>query len=286
MAEPHLFIPPGSTSFGQGIRNISHNLYIRHLQCVLPAGSNATGPGTTLPFPAVNTLPPFLLPADDPARLRALDRYQLLDARREAILDEVVATTARLFRVRNAMLSLVEETTVLLKSPYQLPVDLERIPRQQSMCSATILQNDTAVFEDLEHHSAPGVDVSLILQLGLHFYAGHNLRTADGHNIGTLCLFDGPPRQFSSAERHLLAQLAGLAMHLLELRRTLGPHSGLTALLWETIYQGMGEQLARLTALIDQAVPASGILSAAVAQEAGSIVAGLDQLVAATLRRK
>ena len=237
------------------------------------------------PFPAVSILPASLLPPDDPARRRALDRYQLLDARREAILDEVVATTARLFRVRNAMLTIVEETTVLLKASYNLVPDLERLPRQQSLCSATIMQNDTAVFEDLEQNSAPGVDISLILQLGLHFYAGHNLRTADGHNIGTLCLFDGPPRQFSAAERHLLGQLAGLVMHLLELRRTLGPHSGLTALLWETIYRGMGEQLARLAALTRQGGPASGYLSPAVAAEAGLLVMGLDQLVAATLRR-
>lgn len=233
----------------------------------------------------MSDLPPSLLPADDPARLRALNRYQLLDARREAILDEVVATTARLFRVRNAMLTIVEETTVLFKAPYNLPPDLERLPRQQSLCSATIMQNNTAVFEDLQQNSAPGIDISLILQMGLHFYAGHNLRTADGHNIGTLCLFDGPPRQFPPAERHLLAQLASLTMHLLELRRTLGPHAGLTALLWETIYRGMGEELARLAALIERAVPASGYLSPAVAQEAGAIVAGLDQLVAATLRR-
>ena len=231
-------------------------------------------------------LPPSLLPADDPARLQALDRYQLLDARREAILDEVIAATARLFRVRNAMLTIVEETTVLLKAPYNLPADLERLPRQQSLCSATILHNETAVFEDLEQNSAPGIDISMILQLGLHFYAGHNLRTADGHNIGTLCLFDGPPRQFPSPERHLLGQLAGLAMHLLELRRTLGPHSGFTALLWETIYRGMGEQLAHLAALTEQAGPASGCLSPAVAHEAGLLVAGLDQLVAATLRRR
>lgn len=234
----------------------------------------------------MNTLPPTLVPDDDPARLRALARYQLLDARREAILDEVVATTARLFRVRNAVLSIVEETTVLLKAPYNLPPDLERLPRQQSLCSATIMRNDTAVFEDLQRNSAPDVDISQILQLGLHFYAGHNLRTADGHNIGTLCLFDGPPRHFSSTERHLLGQLAGLVMHLLELRRTLGPHSGLTALLWETIYRDMSEQLAYLVALTEQAGAASGPLSPAVADEAGRLVASLDQLVAATLRRR
>ncbi len=240
----------------------------------------------TNPALAVNTLPSSLLPADDAARLRALSRYQLLDARREAILDEVVAITARLFRVSNAMLSIVEKNTVLLKAPYNLPVDFERIPREQSMCSATILQHDTAVYENLTHGSAPGVDTSLILQLGLHFYAGHNLRTPEGHHIGALCLFDGPPREFSATERALLSQLAGLVMHLLELRRLLGPHAGITGLFWEVIYQGLSEQLARLSALIDNSVPASGFLPPAVAQEAGRIVAMLDDLVMATMRRK
>lgn len=234
----------------------------------------------------MTTLPATLLPADDAARLHALERYQLLEAHREKVLDEVVAITARLFHVSSAMLNIVEETTVLIKAPYNLPVDLTRIPRTQSLCSATILQTDTVVFEDLNQNSAPGVDISLILQLGLHFYAGHNLRTPDGHNIGSLCLFDGPPRHFPPAERHLLGQLAGLVMHLLELRRTLGPHSGLTALLWETVYRALGAQLNCLTALIDRAVPTTGHLTPALAEEAGTIVTALDQLVTATLRRK
>jgi hypothetical protein len=234
----------------------------------------------------LTALPDILLPADDVARLEALDRYQLLDAHREQILDDVVAATAQLFRVSNAMLTMVEGSTVLLKAPYNLPRPFERLPREQSLCTATILHNDTAVFEDLEQNSAPGVDISLILQLGLHFYAGHNLRTPEGYNIGTLCLFDGPPRHFSPNERHLLSQLAALVMHLLELRRIVGPHSGFTAMLWASIYRSMSEQLINLTKLAQPTTPADASLAPAVALEAGRIVANLDQLVAATLRRR
>lgn len=236
--------------------------------------------------PTLATLPNILLPADEAARLRALDRYQLLDAHREQILDDVVATTAQLFRVSNAMLSIVGKDQVLLKAPYNLPVPIEHIAREQSLCSATILHDETAVFEDLKQNSAPGIDISLILQLGLHFYAGHNLRTPDGYNLGTLCLFDGPPRQFPPAERHLLGRLAALVMHLLELRRLIGPHSGLTAMLWGTIYRSMSEQLAVLSGLSQHAASTQQQLDPAVAQEASTIVANLDQLVAATLRRK
>jgi hypothetical protein len=231
---------------------------------------------------------PNILPlAEEEDRLRALERYRLLDARREAILDDVVAATARLFHVSNAMLSIVEGTEVLIKAPYKLPIEIERVPRQFSLCSATVQQDDTAVFEDLNKGGAPGIDLTMILQLGLHFYAGHNLRTPDGHNIGTLCLLDGPPRHFALAERHLLGQLAGLVMHLLELRRTLGPHSGLTAMLWGAIYRSMSEQLASLNTLAERATSGSGTyhLTTAMAQQASTIVTSLDQFVAATLRR-
>ena len=228
-----------------------------------------------------------MIPANDAARLRALEGYQLLDARSEKVLDEVVAATARLFGVSNAMLSIVEKDEVLVKAPYNLPVVIERIPRTHSLCSATILQDGTAVFEDLNQASAPGIDISLLQQLGLSFYAGHNLRTPDGYNIGSLCLYDGPPRQFSEPEQALLATLAGLVMRLLELRRTLGAHAENTAVLWEPVYRAVGGQLARLTALAERTTPESGpvALTAAVTQEAEGIVGIIEQFVAATLKR-
>ena len=41
-------------------------------------------------------IPDSLIPTNNAAHFRALEDYQLLDARSEKILDEVVATTARL----------------------------------------------------------------------------------------------------------------------------------------------------------------------------------------------
>ena len=49
------------------------------------------------------------------------------------------------------------------------------------------------MYEDLNQASAPGVDISLLQQLGLSFYAGHNLRTPDGYNIGSLCVYEARP---------------------------------------------------------------------------------------------
>ncbi|MDO7852826.1 GAF domain-containing protein [Hymenobacter convexus] len=230
---------------------------------------------------------PSLIPANDAARLQALEGYQLLDARSEKVLDDVVAATARLFGVSNAMLSIVEKDEVLVKAPYNLPVAIERVPRNQSLCSATILQDETAVYENMNLASAPGVDISLLQQLGLSFYAGHNLRTPEGFNLGSLCVYDGPPRQFSPVERALLATLAGLVMRLLELRRTLGAHADSTAVLWTPVYGAIGGQLARLNALAERTTPPGGSaqLTDAVVAEVKAIAGTVDQFVAATLKR-
>jgi GAF domain-containing protein len=198
-------------------------------------------------------LDPSLLPPDETARLAALARYRLLDARSERVLDEVVAIAARLFRVTNAMLSIVEENTVLLKAPYQLPVDIERIPRHQSLCSATILQPGGVVYDDLSKNSDPRIDISLVQQLGMSFYAGHTLHTADGYHLGAICLFDDGPRSFSPAERLLLAHFGGVVMALLELRLALGADADTSFQLWEPIYGVIGSLLRRLEAVADQA---------------------------------
>ena len=232
--------------------------------------------------PTLPPLPAHLLPPDEAARQAALARYQILDARSEALLDEVVALAARLFGVSNAMLSIVEDSTVLVKAAYNLPVPVERIPRHHSLCTATILGAETVVYENLALASAPGIDIGLMQQLGLHFYAGHNLRTPDGFAVGTLCLYDGPPRAFLTPERALLAVLADVVMRLLELRRVLGAQHETSFGLWEPVYQVIGKQLGRLTAL---AHAANGQITATRTAEARAIATTLDQLVAATLKR-
>ena len=222
-----------------------------------------------------------LIPADDQARLEALGRYEVLDARSERVLDEVVALTARIFHVSNAMITLIEEHQALVKAPYNLPIPVERVPRANSLCSATILQDDTAVYENLAEAGPPHVDTSLVRQLGLNFYAGHNLRTPDGYNIGSLCLYDPAPRQFSDAERRLLAVLAGIVMRLLDLRLALGATPDTSFVLWEPVYGAIGGQLARLTALSTQvdAHPAAFL------EDAKAIAGIIDQFIAATLKR-
>ena len=66
---------------------------------------------------SLSSVPASLIPTNDAARLQALAGYKVLDARSEKILDDVVAATAQLFGVSNAMLSLIKRQRSAGESP-------------------------------------------------------------------------------------------------------------------------------------------------------------------------
>jgi GAF domain-containing protein len=62
-------------------------------------------------------------------------------------------------------------------------------------------------------------DNPLILEKGIRFYAGAPLRTSDGVVLGSLCVIDMEPRQFSEADRDRLQAMADEVMAGLERTR-------------------------------------------------------------------
>ena len=54
----------------------------------------------------------------------------------------------------------------------------------------------------------------------IRFYAGAPLRTADGHNLGSLCIIDDKPREeFSPRSRLILKEFAAVTIREMELWR-------------------------------------------------------------------
>ncbi|GMU02567.1 hypothetical protein KH5H1_66870 [Corallococcus caeni] len=148
-------------------------------------------------------------PADEPRRLQALRSLCLLDTPAHERFDRIVRAAAHLFRVPIALVSLIDEDRQWFKARQGL--DAPQTPRDVSFCGHAILSSATFVvpdaLKDARFHDNP-------LVLGapfVRFYAGHPLRAADGSRVGTLCLIDSQPRDFSGADLAALADLAGWA---------------------------------------------------------------------------
>ena len=81
-----------------------------------------------------------------------------------------------------------------------------------------ILQGDAWIIRDAGTDPRTLANPLVAGEFGLQFYAGVPLRTPDGYNLGTFCILDRKPREFSDEDTAALEDLAAIVMHDLELR--------------------------------------------------------------------
>ncbi len=163
------------------------------------------------PFPPVSPL--------ERERLDALRRYALLDTPSEVAFERMVRLVARIFAVPIAMVTLMDLERQWFKAC--VGVDLTENTRALSFCNYTLLEDGVLVVPDalLDPRFAENPVVS---GLGIRFYAGAPLRTSDGFDIGTLCIYDYAPHPegLTPDQQRTLEDLAASTMDDIEARRT------------------------------------------------------------------
>lgn len=181
-------------------------------------------------------------------RLQALRRLQILDTPLDPAFDNLTQITANLFAVPMVWVSLLDECRQWFKS--RVGFNGTELPREGSFCTRAIEHDGLLIVEDahLDQHfmHSPLVQGPPYIR----FYAGMPIRSEEGYNVGTLCLIDSQPRQFSATDQHRLTLLARQAEQLLY------AHERTVQLALKT--QQSNEAKARYAAIIDGA--AAGIL--------------------------
>lgn len=151
-------------------------------------------------------------------RLAALERYQVLDSTAEKEFDDLTSLAAHICGTPIALISLVDAHRQWFKS--KVGVDVTETPRDVSFCGHCIqlphLMEIPDAREDFLFYDNPLVAG----ESGICFYAGMPLATADGHNLGTLCVMDWVPHQLTPSQREALARLGRQVMNQMELRLT------------------------------------------------------------------
>jgi PAS domain S-box-containing protein len=175
---------------------------------------------------------------DEEARIAALGRYGILDTPAEPEFDRITALAARLFRVPTVAIVLVDAQRCWSKSRYGMP--LPPAPRAVAFSNVAITTPDVLVIGDAARDERFTANPLVTREPGLRFYAAAPICTPDGYAIGCLELCDYKPRELSSAEREMLANLAAVVMDELELRATAGRGRGVIDLPDETAASAAG----------------------------------------------
>ena len=158
---------------------------------------------------------PAPIPATEAQRLADLHALRILDTPPEERFDRIVRLAARIFDVPTAYVALIDSDRQWFKAKCGLQAD--STGRDISFCGHAIVNEGPLVIPDA-HRDVRFHDNPLVVNPPhVRFYAGHPLRGPAGQNVGTFCLTAPAPRNLSPAESAMLADLAALAEHELNM---------------------------------------------------------------------
>jgi diguanylate cyclase (GGDEF)-like protein len=143
--------------------------------------------------------------ADEAARLAKLASLGIFYTPAEERFDRITRVACQMFDVPIALVTLLSESCQWYKSVQGLPNN--ETPRELSFCGHAILREEAMIIPDARLDPDFADNPSVIESPFIRFYAGYPLRY-QGSPMGTLCLIDREPRQFSAAELDGLRSLA------------------------------------------------------------------------------
>ncbi|MFE1746203.1 sensor histidine kinase [Coleofasciculus sp. H7-2] len=181
----------------------------------IDSGLNRINLTPSIPTEEVRNSPP--LPLNEADRLKALNRYKILDTPPEEAFDDLTALAAHICGTPVAIVSLVDANRQWFKS--KVGVEATQTPRDVAFCAHAILQPDDLLIvpnalEDERFASNPLVTSDPHIR----FYAGTPLVSADGYAIGTLCAIDRVPRHLTPEQMEALRALGRQVVSQMELR--------------------------------------------------------------------
>jgi two-component system, cell cycle sensor histidine kinase and response regulator CckA len=159
---------------------------------------------------------PAPLPENEPARLAALRRYEVLDTPPEDAFDDFTRAASVICGAPISLVTLVDEARQWFKSNIGMQID--ESPRDISFCGHAICGTELFEVPDARKDERFSNNPFVTGSPNIRFYAGAPLIMSDGQRLGTLCVIDTRPRTLSSKQREALAGLARRVMDHLEVR--------------------------------------------------------------------
>jgi PAS domain S-box-containing protein len=165
-------------------------------------------------------MPSFPLPPNEAQRLEELQRYEMLDTAPEKAFDRLTQLAAKLFKTPISTVTLIDENRQWFKSCVGL--NTQQMGRNFAFCAHAILSDEVMVVPDARKDPRFADNPLVTEEPRICFYAGAPLKTRNGLNLGTLCVIDMKPRDFSEESAATLAGLADLVVSEMELRYEIG----------------------------------------------------------------
>ena len=159
----------------------------------------------------------------NPDRLQILRDLVLLDTPEEEPFDRLTALASKIVGAPVSLVSLIDADRQFFKSALGLPepwASDRETPLTHSFCQHVVATGEPLVITDAREH--PLVHDNLAIRdLNVIGYLGIPLETSDGYGLGSFCVIDGKPREWTTDEVEIMRDLAKMVMTEIELRSEL-----------------------------------------------------------------
>jgi GAF domain-containing protein len=162
---------------------------------------------------------PKLIHDNDAARVAALQKYDILDTEPEKAFDDLALLASYICKTPIAWISLIDEDRQWFKS--KIGVAVSETPRDIAFCNVAIQQPDVFVVPDTLLDDRFRNNPLVVSDPRIRFYAGAPLISEEGYALGTLCVVDRSPREFTREQQEALKALSRLVLAQMEFRRNL-----------------------------------------------------------------
>ncbi len=154
------------------------------------------------------------IPYDESNRLKALEKYNILDSAANKIFYDLTELAAAVCKVPIAMITLIDKDREWYYA--KIGIDDVEAARDIAFCAHTILQKDTLIVPDALEDKRFFDNPFVTDDPPLRFYAAAPLITPEGYAIGTLCVIDNVPKEIDEEQINLLEKISGSIVDQLE----------------------------------------------------------------------
>lgn len=151
-------------------------------------------------------------------RVEALRQYGLLDTKPESFLDGITTLAAHVAKAPIATISVFDQERQLFKSSHG--IEATEGPATLAICHCVVVGEEPLVIPNTQDDNRFKENVYVCGPPHVRSYAGVPLWSPGGIVLGSLCVIDKRPRDYTAEQVQMLRLLAEQVVHQMELRRT------------------------------------------------------------------